>query len=239
MKINILTLFPNMFSGFTGESIIKRAIENGYLEINIIDIRDFASGKHKQCDDMPFGGGAGMVLKPEPLFSAIESVKSDIVIYTTPQGKRFDQNDAKEFSSYDEITIIAGHYEGIDERVVETFVTHEISIGDFVLTGGEIPAMVITDAIARLVPGVIGNTDSYINDSFYNGLLDHPHYTRPAEFRGIKVPEILMSGHHKNIERWRRKETIKRTMLRRPDLLKKIEFDKEDKKILKEIENER
>ena len=236
MKINILTLFPAMFGGFKGESIIKRAINSGALEINIIDIRDYTFDKHNTADDTPFGGGAGMVLKAEPIFKALENT-SGKVIYTSPQGVTLNQNLSNELSSEEEITIIAGHYEGIDERVIEEKVDLEVSIGDFVLTGGELPAMVIADSIARLLPGVI-NKDSYEQDSFYNGLLDHPHYTRPAEFDGLKVPDILLSGHHKNIELWRKKESLKRTYLRRPDLLKDREFTKGEKKLLKEIVEE-
>jgi len=236
MKINILTLFPAMFTGFKSESIIKRAINSGSLEINIIDIRDYTFDKHNTADDTPFGGGAGMVLKAEPIFRALENT-SGKVIYTSPQGVTLNQNLSNELSFEEEITIIAGHYEGIDERVIEQKVDLEISIGDFVLTGGELPAMVIADSIARLLPGVI-NKDSYEQDSFYNGLLDHPHYTRPAEIDGLKIPEILLSGHHKNIELWRKKESLKRTYLRRPDLLEGREFTKEEKKLLKEIKEE-
>ena len=236
MKINILTLFPAMFAGFKGESIIKRAINSGSLVINIIDIRDYTFDKHNTADDTPFGGGAGMVLKAEPIFRALENT-SGKVIYTSPQGVTLNQNLSNDLSAEEEITIIAGHYEGIDERVIEEKVDLEISIGDFVLTGGELPAMVIADSIARLLPGVI-KKDSYEQDSFYNGLLDHPHYTRPAEIDGLKVPEILLSGHHKNIELWRKKESLKRTYLRRPDLLEGREFTKEEKKLLKEIVEE-
>ncbi|WP_028856127.1 tRNA (guanosine(37)-N1)-methyltransferase TrmD [Psychrilyobacter atlanticus] len=236
MKINILTLFPAMFAGFKGESIIKRAINSGSLEINIIDIRDYTFDKHNTADDTPFGGGAGMVLKAEPIFRALENT-SGKVIYTSPQGVTLNQNLSNDLSAEEEITIIAGHYEGIDERVIEEKVDLEVSIGDFVLTGGELPAMVIADSIARLLPGVI-KKDSYEQDSFYNGLLDHPHYTRPAEIDGLKVPEILLSGHHKNIELWRKKESLKRTYLRRPDLLEGREFTKEEKKLLKEIVEE-
>lgn len=233
MKINILTLFPEMFSGFKSESIIGRAVEKEILEINIVNIRDFCYDKHKQADDMPFGGGAGMVMKPEPLLRALETLKGK-VIYTSPQGVRFDQKLAVELAQEDEITIIAGHYEGIDERVIESRVDMEVSIGDFVLTGGELPAMVMTDCIARLIPGVI-KKESYENDSFFNGLLDYPHYTRPAEYEGMKVPEVLLSGHHKNIELWRIKESLKRTYLRRKDLLEKRKLDKIEKKLLSEI----
>ena len=236
MKINILTLFPEMFSGFKSESIIGRAIEKGSLEINVIDIRDFCYDKHKQADDTPFGGGAGMVMKPEPLMRALKTTAGK-VIYTSPQGVKFDQQLAVELAQENEITIIAGHYEGIDERVIENNVDMEVSIGDFVLTGGELPAMVMTDCIARLIPGVI-KKESYENDSFYNGLLDYPHYTRPAEFEGLKVPEVLMSGHHKNIDEWRLKQSLERTLKRRPELLKGREFSKLEKKLLKEIKEE-
>lgn len=236
MKINILTLFPEMFLGFKSESIIGKALEKKLLEINVIDIREFCYDKHKQADDMPFGGGAGMVMKPEPLFRALNTVGGK-VIYTTPQGIKFNQKLAIELSHEKEITIIAGHYEGIDERVVENRVDLEVSIGDFVLTGGELPAMMITDCIARLVPGVI-KKESYENDSFFNGLLDYPHYTRPADYEGMKVPEVLLSGHHKNIETWRLKESLKRTYLRRKDLLDNRELSKGEKKLLTEIKRE-
>jgi len=236
MKINILTLFPAMFSGFKSESIIKRAINSGALEINIIDIREYTYDKHNTADDTPFGGGAGMVLKAEPIFRALENTGGK-VIYTSPQGITLNQNLSNELSKEQEITIIAGHYEGIDERVIDEKVDLEVSIGDFVLTGGELPAMVIADSIARLLPGVI-RKDSYEQDSFYNGLLDHPHYTRPAEFEGLKVPDVLLSGHHKNIELWRKKESLKRTYERRPDLLEGREFTKEEKKILDSIKKE-
>lgn len=239
MKITILTLFPEMFKGFLGESIIKRAIENKLLEFEIINIRDYAFDKHKQVDDSPFGGGAGMLLKPEPLFRALDDIKTrGKVIFTSPQGKTLNQDLVKELVKEEAITIIAGHYEGIDERVIEKYVDLEVSIGDFVLTGGELPAMVIADAVARLIPNVLGNSESYVNDSFYNGLLDCPHYTRPAVYEEMEVPEILLSGHHKNIEKWRKKESLKRTFLRRPDLLENKEFTKEEEKLLKEIKDE-
>lgn len=236
MKINILTLFPEFFTSFKEHSIVKRAVERGQVELNIINIRYFAEGKHKQCDDIPFGGGAGMVMKPEPILKALEGIDGE-VIYMSPQGERFDQKMACDLSNEKEITIIAGHYEGIDERVIEKRVTKEISLGDFVLTGGELPAMVISDTIIRLLPGVI-KKESYENDSFYNGLLDYPHYTRPAEYDGMKVPDVLMSGHHKNIDEWRLKQSLKRTLKRRPELLKNRDFSKLEKKLLKEIDEE-
>lgn len=236
MKINILTLFPNFFNSFKEESIIGRAVDSGKLEINVVNIRDYCFDKHKQADDIPFGGGAGMVMKPEPLVRALNDLKGK-VIYPSPQGKHFNQQLAIELSEEREITIICGHYEGIDERVVENYVDMEISVGDFVLTGGEIPAMLIADCVARMVPGVI-KKESYENDSFFNGLLDYPHYTRPAEFEGMKVPDVLMSGHHKNIDEWRLKQSIKRTLERRPDILEGREFTKLEKKLIKQIEDE-
>ncbi|MGL4945904.1 MAG: tRNA (guanosine(37)-N1)-methyltransferase TrmD, partial [Fusobacteriaceae bacterium] len=210
MKINILTLFPNFFNSFKEESIIGRAVNSGKLEINVVNIRDYCFDKHKQADDIPFGGGAGMVMKPEPLIRALEEVRGK-VLYPSPQGKHFNQQLAIDLSLEEEITIICGHYEGIDERIVENYVDMEVSVGDFVLTGGEIPAMLIADCVARMVPGVI-KKESYENDSFFNGLLDYPHYTRPAEFQGMKVPDVLLSGHHKNIDEWRLKQSLKRTL---------------------------
>ncbi len=233
MKINILTLFPELFQAFKSESIIGRAVKNNLIEINIINIRDFAYDKHKQVDDIPFGGEGGMVMKPEPLFRALDTCQGK-VIYTSPQGVTFNQELAISLSKEEEITIIAGHYEGIDERVVETSVDLEVSIGDFVLTGGELPSMVMVDAIARLLPGAIAKA-SYENDSFFNGLLDYPHYTRPSEYNDLKVPEVLTSGNHKKIKEWRIKESLKRTYLRRPDLLEKKELDKLETKLFKEV----
>lgn len=236
MKINILTLFPEFFSNFKTESIIGKALNKGLLEINIINIRDYCLDKHKQADDIPFGGGAGMVMKGEPIVRALKELKGR-VIYPSPQGVVYNQSIAIELSKLEEITIICGHYEGVDERVIENYVDMEISIGDFVLTGGELPAMIIADSVARMVPNVI-KKDSYENDSFFNGLLDHPHYTQPREFEGLSVPEVLYSGHHKKIDEWRLKESLKRTRLRRPDLLGNREFTKLEKKLMKEIEEE-
>lgn len=234
MKINILTLFPEFFTSPLNTSILKRAIDSNIIEINVIDIRDFTQDKHKKADDSPFGGGCGMVMKPEPIFMAVESLKADKktkVIFTCPTGKQYDQKTAQELSEESELIILCGHYEGIDERIRKYVVTDEISIGDFVLTGGEIPALTIIDSVIRLLPNVLGNSDSALQDSFSDNLLDCPHYTRPAEFNGWKIPEILMSGHHKNIEEWRLKEKFKLTLTRRPDLLEKYVFDKKTKKI--------
>jgi len=221
MKIDILTLFPNMFSGFISESIIKRAINNKLVEINIIDFRKYSLLKNNQVDDTPYGGGAGMVLMCEPVVRAIEDLKTDssLVILTCPQGKRYTEKMAHELKEYNHLIIICGHYEGYDERI-RNFVDLEISIGDYILTGGEIPAMAITDSIVRLIPGVI-NRNSYEEDSFTNNLLDYPVYTKPADFRGLKVPEVLISRNHQKIDEYRKEEQIKRTKERRPDLLEK------------------
>ncbi|MGL4403763.1 MAG: tRNA (guanosine(37)-N1)-methyltransferase TrmD [Fusobacteriaceae bacterium] len=237
MKINILTLFPDFFNNFKEESIIGRAISSGKLEINVVNIRDYCFDKHKQADDIPFGGGAGMVMKPEPLIRALKELHGK-VLYPSPQGKHFNQQLAIDLSLEKEITIICGHYEGIDERIVQNYVDIEVSVGDFVLTGGEIPAMLIADCVARMVPGVI-KKESYENDSFFNGLLDYPHYTRPAEFEGMTVPDVLLSGHHKNIDEWRLKQSLKRTLERRPDILEGREFTKLEKKLLKQIKEEK
>jgi len=224
MKIDILTLFPNMFDGFLNESIIKRAIDSEKVEIKIHNFRDYSKDKNKKVDDYAFGGGAGMVLMPEPIFNAVESIKTDdsYIILLTPQGKTYNQTKAYELSKHKHIILICGHYEGFDERI-RTLAHEEISIGDFVLTGGEIPSMVISDSIIRLLDNVI-NEESHKNDSFNNNLLDYPVYTHPVDFRGMKVPEVLLSGHHANIEKWRKEEQIKRTNIRRPDLLEKRWF---------------
>ena len=221
MKIDILTLFPSMFDGFINESIIKRARENNKVEINIHNIRDYSKDPHKKVDDYGFGGGKGMVLMPQPIFDAVDDLKSDdsIVILMTPQGVKYNQEKAYELSKEKHIIIICGHYEGFDERI-RSIVDLEVSIGDYVLTGGEIPAMAISDSIIRLIDGVIME-DSHVNDSFNNNLLDYPVYTHPSNFRGMEVPEVLLSGHHANIEKWRHDEQIKRTKERRPDLLEK------------------
>lgn len=221
MKIDVLTLFPDMFDGFISESIIKRAIEKKQIEINIHNIRDYTTDSHKKVDDYSFGGGAGMVLMPQPIFDAVDALKTSDskIILMTPQGTVFKQNIAYDLSHEKHLIIICGHYEGFDERI-RTLADFEISIGDYVLTGGELPSMVVMDSIIRLVDGVI-NEDSHTFDSFHNNLLDYPVYTKPADFRGMKVPDILLSGHHANIEKWRCDEQLKRTKERRPDLLEK------------------
>ena len=221
MKIDILTIFPNMFEGFLSESIIKRAIEKKLVEINIHDIRKYSKDPHKKVDDYGFGGGKGMVLMPEPIFDAVDDLKKENtkVILMTPQGKPYKQNKAYDLSKEKHLIIICGHYEGFDERI-RTLADYEISIGDYILTGGELSAMVVTDSIVRLIDGVI-EKESHLNDSFNNNLLDYPVYTKPTDFRGLKVPEILLSGHHANIKKFREEEALKRTKERRPDLLEK------------------
>lgn len=221
MKIDILTLFPKMFEGFLSESIIKRAIETQKIEINIYDIRKFSKDPHKKVDDYGYGGGAGMVLMPQPIFDAVNFLKTDdsYIILMTPQGVPYKQSLAHELSKKNHIIIICGHYEGFDERI-RTLADLELSIGDYVLTGGELASMVVTDSITRLLDGVI-NQESHEKDSFTDGLLDYPVYTKPYDFNGLKVPDILLSGHHENINKWRHEEQIKRTEERRPDLLEK------------------
>lgn len=219
MKIDILSLFPNMFTGFLNESIIKRAIQNKKVEINIHDFREHSTDPHRKVDDYQFGGGAGMILMPQPIFDCIEAIKTDdsYIILMTPQGEKYSQKKAYELTNKKHIILICGHYEGFDERI-RTIVDTEISIGDYILTGGELASMVITDSVVRLIDGVITN-ESTETESFNNNLLDYPVYTKPVEYRGMKVPEVLLSGHHANINAWRREESIKRTKLRRPDLL--------------------
>ena len=238
MKIDILTLFPVMFDGPLGESILKRAREQGLLEINTVNIRDYAYDKHKITDDYPFGGGAGMVMKPEPIFEALNALEMNSgdnkprVILMCPQGETFTQEKAKELALEEHLVFICGHYEGIDERVRKNVVTDELSIGDYVLTGGELPAMVIIDALARMIPGVLGEMESAVLDSFYDGLLEHPHYTRPREYQGSKVPGVLISGDHEKVRLWRRQQSLRKTLDKRPDLLKYEDLSSEDKKIL-------
>ncbi len=221
MKIDILTIFPNMFDGFLSESIIKRAIDKELVTINVHDIRCYSTDKHKRVDDYGFGGGQGMVLMPQPIFDAVDDIKTDEskVILMTPQGQPYKQAKAYDLSKEKHLIFICGHYEGFDERI-RTLADMEISIGDYVLTGGELASMVITDSVVRLIDGVI-TTDSHIKDSFNNNLLDYPVYTKPVNFRGMEVPEVLLSGHHKNIEEFRKNESLKRTKERRPDLLEK------------------
>ncbi|WP_249305877.1 tRNA (guanosine(37)-N1)-methyltransferase TrmD [Lederbergia citrea] len=239
MKIDVLTLFPEMFSGVFGSSILKKAAEKELVSYHVENFRDFSDNKHKAVDDYPYGGGAGMVLKPQPIFDAVAHLqeKNDSnprIILLCPQGEPYNQQKAEELSQEDHLIFICGHYEGYDERIREHIVTDEISIGDYVLTGGELGAMVIIDSIVRLIPGVLGNEASPILDSFSSGLLEHPHYTRPADFRGMKVPDVLLSGNHSKIDEWRQQESLKRTKNRRPDLLDKHPLSEKQKKWLNE-----
>ncbi|MBC8590489.1 tRNA (guanosine(37)-N1)-methyltransferase TrmD [Wansuia hejianensis] len=239
MKIDILTLFPDFFSNLSSWSIIGRAIGEGIIDINYIDIRSFSKNKHRKVDDYPFGGGPGMVMTPQPLFDAINSVKSNSsrIIYLSPQGKKLNQKLVNELSSEDHLVLLCGHYEGIDNRIIDNYIDEEISIGDYVLTGGEIPAMVLMDSIIRLLPGVLSSEESYSDESHFDGLLEHPQYTRPREFQGLKVPEILLSGNHEKIKEWRYYESLKATFLKRPEILEKLELSEEDRKFITSIRN--
>ncbi len=243
MRFDVLTLFPDMFEAVLGDSIIGRARENGLIELNFIQIRDFSTDKHRRVDDYPYGGGTGMLMSVQPIYDAYMSVvgKLDykpLTIYMSPQGKVFDQKCALGFAEHEHIVILCGHYEGVDQRVLDEIVDMELSIGDFVLTGGEIPAMAVIDTVARLVPGVLANADSYTGESHFNSLLEYPQYTRPPEILGRSVPEVLLSGHHANIEKWKREQSLRVTHEKRPDLLEKAELSKKDIEYLDSIKNE-
>lgn len=233
-RFHILTLFPEMVMDGLNTSIIGRAIDAGLLEINAVNIRDYSTNKHMKVDDYPYGGGAGLVMQPEPVYRAYENLTKDMkkkprVVYLTPQGTTFHQEMAKELAKEEELVFLCGHYEGIDERVLEEIVTDYVSIGDYVLTGGELPAMVMIDSISRLVPGVLHNDDSAGDESFENGLLEYPQYTRPSVFLDKEVPEVLLSGHHENIRKWRHEQSVKRTKERRPDLWEAYEKGTQEK----------
>ncbi len=239
MRIDIITIFPELFNPFLQLGIVKKALEKKTVDIRAHDLRNFALDKHRMVDDYPYGGGPGMVLKPEPIWRAVEQIPQPRrVVFLTPHGRTFDQEKAWEMAQLKNLVLICGRYEGVDERVREELVDEEISIGDYVLNGGEIPAMVIMEAVIRLLPEVLGDEDSVVGDSFYQGLLDHPHYTRPEEFKGYRVPGVLLSGDHKKIARWRKKESLRQTLLKRPDLIKKANLDPEDRDLLAEIEAE-
>ena len=243
MKFDVLTLFPTLFSAFMEESIIGRAVKRGLVEIKITDIRAFARGRHKIVDDRPFGGGSGMIMKADPISRGLEAIPrcsdSSKVVFLTPQGSPFKQATAWELSRQDQLILICGRYEGVDERVRTHLVDLELSLGDYVISGGELAAMVIMDAIIRLIPGVLGGEDSNKEDSFEKGLLEYPQYTRPRIYRGEEVPAVLLSGDHEKIRRWRRAQSLKRTLDRRPDLLEKANLTKEDKALLAEFERAR
>ncbi len=242
MRIDIVTVFPEMVEPVIQCSMLARGQQAGSLQIRAADLRQFTHDRHRTTDDTPFGGGAGMVMKPEPFFEAVEHLREEAgwvparIVVTTPQGRLFNQQMAVEFAQVPHLILLCGHYEGIDERVCQHLATDELSIGDYVLTGGELPALVIADAVSRLVPGVLGNPESLQQDSFVDGLLAPPQYTRPAEYRGYGVPEVLLSGHHANIARWRRLQQLLRTRERRPDLWQKVSLTPEDIKLLREAE---
>ena len=240
MNFHVLTLFPEMIGQGLGTSILGRAIGAGHISLAVTNIRDYAGNKHGHVDDYPYGGGAGMVMQPGPIDRAYEAIRITLtaaprVIYVTPQGKVFDQKMAEALSKEENLVFLCGHYEGVDERILDKIVTDHVSIGDYVLTGGELPAMVMIDAISRLVPGVLNNEESAEYESFYDGLLEYPQYTRPEEYEGQKVPEVLLSGHHAKIAKWRREKSLERTLARRPDLLEAAELTKKDREYLERI----
>lgn len=243
MHFDILSIFPEMFEGPFNESVVKRAQEMELVTVAIHNLRDYTTDKHRTTDDVPYGGRGGMVMKPEPIFRAVESVLGEErdktkVILLSPQGRLFSQKVAHELSALPRIFLICGHYEGVDERVAQHLADEELSIGDYILTGGELAAIVTVDAVTRLIPGVLGDPEATIKDSYAQGLLEHPQYTRPPEFLGYKVPEVLLSGNHAEIARWRRREALRRTFLRRPDLLAQAELGEEDRQFLRELEAE-
>ncbi len=242
MRFDILTIFPEMFTPFLQEGVLGRAFKKGLLDIRIINIRSFARGRHKVTDDRPYGGGSGMVMKPGPIYRALTSLERDSsqsrVILLTPQGKSFDQSMARELVAWKHLILICGRYEGVDERVRSKYINMELSIGDYILSGGELGALVVLDAVSRLVPGVLGGEQSSTEDSFEDGLLEYPHYTRPRYFMGEEVPQVLLSGDHEKIRVWRRIESIKRTLERRPDLIKQARLSDKDRALIAEVETE-
>jgi tRNA (guanine37-N1)-methyltransferase len=244
MKFDIVTIFPRMVEAGLAEGVVSRGIANGVLDIRVHDLREFTADRHRSVDDVPYGGGPGMVMKPEPLVKACTAIAETrgtpgAVIVLSPQGRRFDQAEAVRLGGLGHVVLLCGRYEGMDERVLELVGAEELSIGDYVVSGGELPALVVVDAVSRLVPGVVGDGQSVEEDSFARGLLDHPHYTRPAAFAGHDVPPVLLSGHHGDVRRWRRKAALARTLERRPDLLAVAELDADDRVLLDEIANER
>jgi tRNA (guanine37-N1)-methyltransferase len=231
MKFDIVTLFPELIEVYANNGIIGRAVENNFFQLDYVNLRDFSENKHKKVDDYPYGGGPGMLIKPEPMFKALDAVKKDnsYTIYLSPKGNLFTQKKARELSKKEHLILIAGHYEGIDQRIIDNYVDEEISMGDYVLTSGELPALMVVDAVSRLLPGVLGSDESSVDESHSDNLLEYPQYTRPESYLDLDVPEILLSGHHKNIEDWRRFKSIEITLERRPDMIK-------DKKIMEELE---
>jgi len=243
VRIDLVTIFPRLCDGPLGEGIVRRAIDGGLVDVRVHDLRDYTSDRHRSVDDVSYGGGPGMVFKPEPLFRAVDAIRGeaaiDTVILTSPQGRRFTQREAERLAALDHIVLLCGRYEGVDDRVRERLATEELSIGDYVLSGGELPALVIVDAVVRLLPGAVGDGESVAADSFSRGMLDYPHFTRPAEFRGWRVPEVLLSGNHAEIRRWRTREALARTLALRPDLLPDAELDTEEREILRALLEER
>jgi tRNA (guanine37-N1)-methyltransferase len=240
MRFDIVTIFPRMIEAGLAEGVISRGIAKGLLDIRVHDLRDHTADRHRSVDDVPYGGGPGMVMKPEPLVRAVEQIQAtrgpaDAVILLSPQGRPFRQAEAGRLSGLSHVVLLCGRYEGMDERVRQLVATEELSIGDYVLSGGELPALVVVDAVSRLIPGVVGDEQSVEEDSFSSGLLDHPHYTRPADFAGQKVPDVLLSGHHAEVRRWRRKAALARTLERRPELLNEAALDDDDRALLEEI----
>jgi tRNA (guanine37-N1)-methyltransferase len=240
MRVDFLTIFPNLFSGFLEYGLIHQAQEKKVLQLRVHDLRDFTNDRHRSVDDVSYGGGPGMVFKPEPVFQAVEAIREidSLVILPSPQGIRFSQKFAEELAVAPQLIFLCARYEGVDERICEHLVDHEVSIGDFIVMGGELPAMLMAEAVTRLVPGVVGCPESVTAESFHESLLDFPHYTRPEDFRDWKVPQVLLSGHHGEIRRWRRKMALKRTRARRPDLFGKLELTKEDQELLDEMSDE-
>jgi tRNA (guanine37-N1)-methyltransferase len=240
MVVDIITIFPAMVEAALTEGVVARARGRGVVDLKVRDLREFTTDRHRSVDDVPYGGGPGMVMKPEPLFRAVDAITAErgkpaAVVLMTPQGRQFTHETAERLSRTSPIVMICGRYEGVDERVTRSLVTDELSIGDYVLTGGELPALVVLDAVIRLVPGVVGDADSVAEDSFVRGLLDHPHYTRPAEFRGLRVPETLLSGHHGEIEKWRARERVLRTLERRPEMLTNATLTTDEQRAMDEL----
>ncbi len=242
MKFSVLTLFPEMFEAVIDKSITGRAIKKGIIETEYLNIRDYSKDKHRRVDDYPYGAGGGMVMQPAPIYDAYKAAAGEgkpYVIYMSPQGTVFNQEKAKELAKLEHVVILCGHYEGVDERIIEEIVDEEISAGDYVLTGGEIPAMMVIDAVSRMIDGVLDSGETMETESHYSGLLEYPQYTRPPEFMGRKVPEVLLSGHHLNIEKWRREQSLIRTKLKRPDMIRKADITDEERQMLKKVRRKR
>ena len=243
VRFDLVTIFPGLCEGPLGDGIVRRAIDRGLVDVRVHDLRDYTTDRHRSVDDVSYGGGPGMVYKPEPLFRAVDALRADgaldAVILTSPQGRRFTQREAERLAGLTRIVLLCGRYEGVDDRVRSGLATEELSIGDYVLSGGELAALVVVDAVVRLVRGAVGDEASVEVDSFSRGLLDYPHFTRPAEFRGLRVPEVLLSGHHADIRRWRKRESLARTLALRPDLLPAAELDDEEREIMRALMDER